>query len=103
MTNEESPNMGTQNYLTTIYKQFLNKAIQIQQKEPNQPHNPNLYNEKGVVLQGLKRYAEAEAAITEAIKLSPRAAFYINRGGLYSDQEKWNLSLADYNKAIHID
>ena len=95
--------MGTQNYLTTIYKQFLNKAIQIQQKEPNQPHNPNLYNEKGVVLQGLKRYAEAEAAVTEAIKLSPRTAFYNNRGTLYYDQQKWDLARADYNKAIHID
>jgi tetratricopeptide (TPR) repeat protein/S1-C subfamily serine protease len=80
----------------------IDKAIQIQSKNPNQAKNPNLYNEKWVVLEGLKRYALALSAIGEAIKLSPRAAFYSNRGNLYALQQKWELALADYNKATDI-
>ena len=74
----------------------INQAIQLQ------PNNPNLYNQKYVVLDGLKRYAEAEVAINAAIKISPRAAFYNNRGFVYYNQKKWELALADYNKAIAI-
>ncbi|MGB3655188.1 MAG: tetratricopeptide repeat protein, partial [Rivularia sp. (in: cyanobacteria)] len=74
----------------------INKAIQIELQ------NPNLYNEKYGVLNEKKDYVQAEAAITEAIKLTPRAAFYSNRGILYSNQDKWDLALADYNKAIEI-
>ncbi|MEO1375512.1 MAG: tetratricopeptide repeat-containing serine protease family protein, partial [Cyanobacteria bacterium J06635_10] len=74
----------------------INKAIELQ------PENPNLYNEKWGILKYLKEYTQAEAAITKAIKLSPRAAFYLNRGNLYKDRKKWNLAVADYNKAIQI-
>ena len=74
----------------------INKAIQLQ------PENPNLYNEKGVILENLKDYAQAQAAITKAIKLSARAAFYYNRGLVYQNQKKWDLAVADYNKAIQI-
>jgi len=74
----------------------INEAIQLQL------NNPNLYNVKYVVLDGLKRYEEAEVAINAAIKISPRAAFYNNRGFVYYNQKKWELALADYNKAIAI-
>jgi tetratricopeptide (TPR) repeat protein/S1-C subfamily serine protease len=74
----------------------INEAIRLQ------PNNPNLYNVKYGVLYGLKRYEEAELVMTEAIKLSPRAAFYLNRGLVYDNQKKWELALADYNKAIAI-
>ncbi|MBR8840278.1 MAG: tetratricopeptide repeat protein [Stigonema ocellatum SAG 48.90 = DSM 106950] len=72
----------------------IDKAIKLQ------PNNPNLYNEKCFVLDDLKRYAEAEAPMGEAIKLSPRAVFYIHRGIIYSVQKKWDLALADSNQAI---
>ncbi len=78
----------------------IEKAIQLQPKDKQE--NPNLYNEKWSVLQELKRYIEAEAAITKAIALNPRAAFYNNRGVLYYEQKKWELALADYTKAIAI-
>ncbi|MGB6294776.1 MAG: tetratricopeptide repeat protein, partial [Rivularia sp. (in: cyanobacteria)] len=73
-----------------------NKAIKLQ------PQNPNLYNEKYMVLWNLKQYKKAEIAIQQAIKLSPRAAFYLNRGNVYYHQEKWDLALADFNKAIQM-
>ena len=66
------------------------------------PNNPNHYNEKYVVLSRLKRYDEGLAAITQAIDLAPRAAWYSNRGNLYSDLQKYELALSDYNKAINI-
>jgi len=92
-------------YLSVKYKELnqlhkaekaINKAIQIQ------PQNPNLYNEKFWVLQNLERYEEAETAINEAIKIAPRSVFYNNRGIIYKEQKKWELALADYNKAIQI-
>ncbi|MFM6787580.1 MAG: tetratricopeptide repeat protein, partial [Microcystis panniformis] len=50
----------------------------------------------------LKRYDEGLAAITQAINLAPRAAWYYNRGLLYSDLQKYDLALSDYSKAIEI-
>ncbi|MDZ8091576.1 MAG: tetratricopeptide repeat protein [Nostoc sp. DedQUE05] len=74
----------------------IDKAIQ------QQPNNPNLYNEKNVILDSLKRYTEAEIAVNKAIDINPRAAFYNNRGILYYEQKKWDLALDDFNKAIAI-
>ncbi|MDB9419069.1 tetratricopeptide repeat-containing serine protease family protein [Microcystis aeruginosa CS-563/04] len=64
------------------------------------PNNPNSYNEKSAVLHQLKRYDEGLAAINQAINLAPRAAWYGNRGNIYINQQKYELALADYNKAI---
>ena len=92
-------------YQSVIYRELkqinkalvtINKAIEIQ------PNNPNFYNEKWVVLDALKNYVQAENAITKAIKINPRAAFYNNRGILFIRQRKWDLALADLNKAINI-
>ncbi|TRV43884.1 MAG: serine protease, partial [Microcystis panniformis Mp_MB_F_20080800_S26D] len=66
------------------------------------PNNPNYYNEKWAVLSELKRYDEGLAAINKAIELAPRAYAYTNRGNLYSNQQKYELALADYNKAIEL-
>ncbi|GCL45813.1 serine protease [Microcystis aeruginosa] len=66
------------------------------------PNNPNSYNEKYAVLSELKRYDEGLAAINQAINLAPRAAWYFNRGNLYYNQQKYDLALSDYNKAINI-
>jgi tetratricopeptide (TPR) repeat protein/S1-C subfamily serine protease len=67
------------------------------------PNNPNHYNEKWAVLSELKRYDEGLAAINKAIELAPRAQAYYNRGNLYFNQQKYELALADYNKAIELD
>ncbi|MBV6624259.1 MAG: tetratricopeptide repeat protein [Rivularia sp. (in: Bacteria)] len=74
----------------------INKAIELQ------PQNPILYNQKYWVLFELKDDVSAEAAITEAIKLGPRAAFYSSRGTLYHVNQKWDLAIANYNRAIQI-
>ncbi len=75
---------------------MINQAISLV------PNNPNHYNEKYVVLSELKRYDEELAAITQAINLAPRAAWYYNRGILYYNQQKYKLALDDYNKAIEL-
>jgi tetratricopeptide (TPR) repeat protein/S1-C subfamily serine protease len=92
-------------YLSLVYRELqqLDKALDaINQAIKLEDGNPNLYNQKYWVLLNLKRYAEAELAINQAIKLSPSPAFYNNRGLVYLDQKKWDLALADYNKAIAI-
>ncbi|MCA2721779.1 MAG: tetratricopeptide repeat protein [Microcystis sp. M176S2] len=66
------------------------------------PNNPNYYNEKWAVLSELKRYDEGLAAINQAINLAPRAAWYYNRGNLYYYQQKYDLALSDYDKAIEL-
>ncbi|MDB9333545.1 tetratricopeptide repeat-containing serine protease family protein, partial [Nodularia spumigena] len=58
------------------FNQFEQALVAIETAIQKQPKNPNLYNEKWGILYDLKRYVAAEAAINEAIKLSPRAAFY---------------------------
>jgi tetratricopeptide (TPR) repeat protein/S1-C subfamily serine protease len=92
-------------YLGTIHRWLnqnekalivINKAIQLESK------NANLYNEKSLVLTGVKRYSEALSAIEQAIELSPRAAFYNNRGATYSNLKKYPKAIADYDKAIAI-
>jgi len=72
----------------------INKAIQLQ------PNNPNLYNEKYVVLSDLKRYREADAAINKAIELSPRTVFYNNRGVVRNDLGDKQGAIDDYNQAL---
>ncbi len=66
------------------------------------PNNPNSYNEKWAVLIKLNRYDEGLAAINQAINLAPRAAWYGNRGILYYNQQKYDLALSDFSKAIDI-
>ena len=74
----------------------IDKAIKLE------PTNPNLHNEKWMILDALKRYKDAEKAISKAISLTNRAAFYSNRGNSYKDQKKTELALKDYEKAIQI-
>ncbi|GCA95367.1 tetratricopeptide repeat protein, partial [Microcystis aeruginosa] len=66
------------------------------------PNNPNHYIEKWLVLYELKRYDEGLDTITQAINRAPRAFWYVIRGGSYSLQKKYELALADFNKAIEI-
>ncbi|AKE65017.1 TPR domain protein, putative component of TonB system [Microcystis aeruginosa NIES-2549] len=90
---------GTEREARENYEQALtviNQAISLV------PNNPNHYNEKYVVLSQLKWYDEGLAAITQAIYLAPRAVWYYNRGNLYYNQQKYELALADFNKAIDI-
>ncbi|MDJ0672705.1 MAG: tetratricopeptide repeat-containing serine protease family protein, partial [Microcystis sp. M53598_WE2] len=90
---------GTEREARENYEQALtviNQAISLV------PNNPNYYNEKWAVLSELKRYDEGLAAITQAIDLAPRAAWYVNRGILYRRQQKYELALDDYNKAIEL-
>ncbi|OKH34171.1 hypothetical protein NIES2101_39405 [Calothrix sp. HK-06] len=83
-------------------KQYEQALVAINQAIEHQPKNPNLFNEKRKVLENLKRYSEAEIAITLAIQLAPRPAFYENRGIVYAYQEKSDLAIADFTKAIQI-
>ncbi|MBD2241658.1 tetratricopeptide repeat protein [Aulosira sp. FACHB-113] len=84
------------------FKQLDKALVAIEKAIIQQPNNPNLYNEKYAILNGLKRYLEAEITINKAIEIHPRAVFYNNRGVLYYQLKKWNLALADFNKTITI-
>ncbi|MFM5961315.1 MAG: tetratricopeptide repeat protein, partial [Dolichospermum sp.] len=55
-----------------------------------------------VVLSNLKKYKEAAAAINKAIELSPRAAFYNNRGNVRNDLGDKQGAIDDFNQAIKI-
>jgi tetratricopeptide (TPR) repeat protein/S1-C subfamily serine protease len=74
----------------------LNKTIQFM------PKNANLFNSKSTNFRDLKRYPEALLAIDQAIELSPRAAFYNNRGLTYYYLKEYAKAIADYDKAIAI-
>ncbi|MFN6305674.1 MAG: tetratricopeptide repeat protein [Microcystis sp.] len=94
-----STSAGREREVRENYEQALtviNQAISLV------PNNPNYYNEKYAVLSELKRYDEGLAAITQAIDLAPRAAWYYNRGVLYYNQQKYDLALSDWNKAIEL-
>ncbi|GCL60080.1 serine protease [Microcystis aeruginosa] len=66
------------------------------------PNNPKSYIIKWVVLYELKRYDEGLDTITQAINRAPRAFWYVIRGGSYSLQKKYELALADLNKAMKL-
>jgi tetratricopeptide (TPR) repeat protein/S1-C subfamily serine protease len=94
-----STSAGREREVRENYEQALtviNQAISLV------PNNPNYYNEKSSVLSELKRYDEGLAAINQAINLAPRAAWYVNRGLVYHNQQKYDLALAEYNQAIDI-
>jgi tetratricopeptide (TPR) repeat protein/S1-C subfamily serine protease len=74
----------------------LNKAIQFA------PKNASFYSEKARVLIYLKRYQDALSASSQAIELSPRAAFYNNRGATYASLKNYPKAIADYDRAIAI-
>ncbi|MGK7933710.1 MAG: tetratricopeptide repeat protein [Microcystaceae cyanobacterium] len=74
----------------------INQAIKLS------PNNPNLYNEKVIVLMLLKRTDEALTAINQGIKRMNRSLLYNNRGKIYYEQQKWDLALADFNKSIEL-
>ena len=66
------------------------------------PNNPKSYIIKWVVLYELKRYDEGLDTITQAIDLAPRAFWYVIRGSNYYLQKKYELALADFNKAMKL-
>ena len=65
-------------------------------------HAAALYN-RGVVLQGAKRFAEALASYDRALAVSPELfAAHINRGTILHDIGRGEEALASYNKALAI-
>jgi len=72
------------------------------------PRNPNYYNSLSTLLvirqsfirQDVRQYDRALEAINRAIEIAPRSGWYSNRGMLYGAWKKWDIALADYNKAL---
>lgn len=67
------------------------------------PENPDPYLNRGVALEGQKRYQEAIADYNRVLELSPDEAMaYNNRGNAKGGQGKWQEALADYQKAAEL-
>ncbi|WP_414619938.1 tetratricopeptide repeat-containing serine protease family protein [Calothrix sp. CCY 0018] len=74
-----------------------NKTIQLQ------PKNSSGYLMKALALMNsIFNVEEAQATMTEAIKLNPRSINYSLRGAIYVLQNKSDLALADFNEAIKL-
>ena len=96
-------NIFSQQSVVYRYLEEYEKALTaIDQGIQLSPNNPNYYNEKWKVLYQLNRYDEALKAINQGIQLAPRAVWYSHRGLIYNEQEKFDLALADFNKAIQL-
>ena len=84
-------------------KQFDKALEAIDNAIALQPSNPFLYSSKSRILDEMQRYSEAAVALTEAIELYPLVEYYARRGILYEEQDKLELALADFSKAIELD
>jgi tetratricopeptide (TPR) repeat protein/S1-C subfamily serine protease len=91
-----------QSYMYMIFKQWDKALVAIEKTIQLQPNNPNIHLFKGIVLLNLQKYAEASTVIGEAIKFRPSALAYRTLAELYNSQDKPDLALANYNKAIEI-
>ena len=65
------------------------------------PNSAEVHNNRGVLLQLLKRYGEALESYNEAVALKPGYAnAHFNRAGLLKLLNRFDESLADYDRAI---
>jgi tetratricopeptide (TPR) repeat protein len=82
----------------------IDKAIAFNSEQANEdnPKDFMLYVSKGNILRLLKRYQEAEAAYTEAIKIKPSYLAYVNRGNVRDELKRYPEAIADYERAIKI-
>ncbi|BAU67530.1 tetratricopeptide repeat protein (plasmid) [Stanieria sp. NIES-3757] len=106
LATETEPSFAAAFLTKVVFLQQLNRleeALSVTETASSlQPNNANLYNQKGNILFDLERYSEAKLAYNQAIKLNPRSTFYYNRGNVYDQQNKPDLAIVDFNKAISI-
>jgi tetratricopeptide (TPR) repeat protein/S1-C subfamily serine protease len=94
--------------LTRVYrksgqhKKALDTIETIIERFKNENENPSLLFEKYLSLESLGRYSEALDAITQAIKLAPRAVFYSLRGASYTNLKQYENAIIDYDKAVQL-
>ncbi|MBD2212781.1 tetratricopeptide repeat protein [Nostoc linckia FACHB-104] len=91
-----------QSYVYIGLKQWDKALVAIEKTIQLQPNNPSIHLFKGIVLLNLQKYAEASTVIGEVIKSHPSALAYRTLAELYKAQNKPDLALANYNKAIEI-
>ena len=66
----------------------------------SQPDDPAVHGKFGDFLGDQARYKEAEAELSEAIKLLPeRGSFWVQRGWAYADMGQWDKAAADFRTA----
>jgi eukaryotic-like serine/threonine-protein kinase len=64
------------------------------------PDDPEAHGNLGKFLEDQARYREAEAELSEAIRLQPQHGwFWVLRGWAYADRDQWDKASADFIKA----
>jgi hypothetical protein len=83
---------------------FLVRSIEYFNKFINlAPAFPDAFLNKGLALQGLKRFDEAISAYDQAIKINPSfAAAYNNRGNAFFEAGEFQKALLSYEQAINV-
>ncbi|HEV2329911.1 MAG TPA: sulfotransferase [Verrucomicrobiae bacterium] len=90
----EEQSTGNFQVAADIYNLILTKV----------PNSPEIYNNRGAVLQLMKRYEEALPSYDKAITLKPEyASAHINRGLTLKQMNRHEEALASYDKAIALD
>lgn len=82
-----------------IYKNPLTLYEDIIEKNPNSWF---AYNNRAVYFEQNGDLEQALEYYTKSINLKPYAYLYLNRGNIYLKDHKYQLAIADYNKAIEL-
>lgn len=101
---QQRGNQGALQILRQIshQRQAQQAAIaQLQQRLQQEPQNPLLHNQLGVILRQQKQFAEAIACYQQAIALKPDyAEVYNNLGNVLRDQQRLTEAIAQFQQAI---
>ncbi|TAF51448.1 MAG: tetratricopeptide repeat protein [Oscillatoriales cyanobacterium] len=61
------------------------------------------WSQRGLALENLQRYPEAETAYRKALSITERAFDYRNLGDVLRRQERYEESISSYTKALELD
>ncbi|WP_457571397.1 tetratricopeptide repeat protein [Desulfovulcanus sp.] len=89
---------------TLINAKEYKRAIQyLKMAHEDDPESVHIFNRLGMVLRKLGRFADAEKAYLQALKLDPNDEYlYFNMGRLYIDSQDWEKAAQMAQKALKL-